>query len=132
MDPWDGWDVGRVVAVLAAVMYLGVWAQMGLLHWAGAFRRWEMWPPVIVTPLIVLAILAGVAQRDGAVGWIAVGALGIGMLEGLAGLWFHLGGVASHIGGLSLRNLMAGPPPLLPVAYALVGAFGLVGMVWNA
>src|SRR3712207_7926911 len=46
--------------------------------------------------------------------------------SGLYGTYRHLRGVASQIGGLTKRNLPSGPPPVLPVAYALVGVTGVV------
>jgi hypothetical protein len=32
---------------------------------------------------------------------------------------------------VSLRNLLSGPPPMLPVAYALIGVLGVVGVMWG-
>jgi hypothetical protein len=28
-----------------------------------------------------------------------------------------------------MRNLLSGPPPVLPLAYALIGVVGLVGLI---
>ena len=55
MESWDGWETGRVVVLLASILYLGIWLQLTLYHWGAAFRRWEMLPPVIATPVIALA-----------------------------------------------------------------------------
>ncbi|MEX1021609.1 MAG: hypothetical protein WD058_00545 [Dehalococcoidia bacterium] len=133
MDAWDGWELGRAVLAFSALLYAGIWVQLTLMHWAAAFRRWEMVPPVVVTPLIVVAILIGLVARDGVLGWIAVGALAVGVVEGMAGLFFHLKGIASQVGALrSMRNYLAGPPPMLPVAYALTGVLGLIGVFWDA
>lgn len=131
MEAWSGWESGRWVVLLAAGMYLGVWAQLTLYHWGAAFRRWEMIPPVVVTPLIAVAGALGAAAGDGALGWIAAGAFAFGVLEGLGGTFFHLQGLSRQVGGFSLRNLIVGPPPLLPVAYSLVGLFGLLGLFLN-
>jgi hypothetical protein len=133
MEPWDGWETGRAVLALSAVMYLGIWLQVSAMHWAAAFRRWQMWAPVFATPAFALAALLGVLSRDGPLGYIAaVGLLG-GVGEGLLGTFFHLQGVNYQVGGLlSMRNLVVGPPPILPVAYALIGVAGLVGLLWNA
>ncbi len=39
------------------------------------------------------------------------------MLDGLVGLYFHhLRGMRAQIGGFSTRNLLSGPPPMLPLA----------------
>ncbi len=131
MESWSGWETGRWVVALAVVLYLGVWAQLSLYHWGAAFRRWEMIPPVVVTPVIAIAGGLGVISGDGVLGWMAVVGFGIGVLEGLAGAFFHAQGLVRQVGGLNLRNLIAGPPPLLPVAYALAGVFGLLGLLLN-
>jgi hypothetical protein len=133
MEAWDGWELGRAIVAFSALLYAGVWAQLSLMHWRAAFRRWEMYAPVFATPMFVLGILLGVLDREGLLGWVALIALAVGILEGLAGLYFHLRGVAYQVGGLfSIRNLMAGPPPVLPLAYSLVGVFGLMGLLWDA
>lgn len=132
LDAWDGWELGRGVLVFAAVLYAGIWLQLTLMHWRAAFRRWEMYAPVFVTPIVVLAAVLGVIARDNILGWVAAVALAVGVLEGMAGLFFHLRGVTAQVGGLSLRNLMAGPPPVMPLAYAMAGALGLMGLLWDA
>ncbi len=133
MDAWDGWETGRVVLLLAAVMYTGIWVQLSLFHWAGAFKRRVMWGPVLVTPLFVVAAILGAVEREGILGWLALGLLALGIVEGMTGLFFHLQGMGYQVGGLrSVRNLLAGPPPMLPMAYSIVGVIGIVGLVWNA
>jgi hypothetical protein len=132
MSGWDGWEVGRATLVLSGVMYAGIWVQVSLFHWAGAFKKLAMWGPVLATPLIVGAIAAGAIRRDGEWGWVAAGFLALGVLEGLVGLYYHLRGVRSQIGGFSKRNFLSGPPPILPLAYALIGVVGLTGLLWNA
>jgi hypothetical protein len=124
--------LGRLVVAFSALLYAGIWVQLSLFHWAAAFRRWEMMPPVVVTPLIVVVVLLGVVARDNVLGWIAFAGLTLGVVEGLAGLLFHLQGSLAQIGGPTLRNVMAGPPPVLPVAYSLAGVLGLIGLLSNA
>ncbi|HEX5936669.1 MAG TPA: hypothetical protein VFZ75_03100 [Actinomycetota bacterium] len=132
MSDWDAWELGRVVLATAAVMYAGIWAQVTLFHWGAAFASKMMWVPVIVTPLIVLAAAAGVVTRADPWGWVAAVALGFGVIDGLYGLYRHLRGSAAQIGGLTTRNLIAGPPPVLPLAYSLIGVVGLLGLLWDA
>jgi hypothetical protein len=132
LDDWDGWELGRAVLLFAAILFAGVWAQLTLFHWGGGFRRWEMVPPVFISPLIIVAMLLGVISRDGVLGWIALSAVAVGIIEGLIGLFYHGKTALSQVSGWSLRNLMAGPPPILPVAYSLTGALGLMGLLWDA
>jgi hypothetical protein len=132
MAAWDGWDVDRAVLVFTGVAYLVIWIQLSLFHWAGGFKHVAMWGPVLATPLISGGAILGAVSRDGIWGWIALGLLVFGILEGLLGLYFHVEGIRSQIGGFSLRNLLSGPPPMLPLAYAAMGALGVGALVWNA
>lgn len=129
MSPWDGWELGRIVLLLTAVLYTGIWIQLSLFHRAGAFKHWAMYVPVIVTPLFVGGAVLGIAVREGFWGWVSVALLAAGTLEGLAGLYYHLRGIASQIGGFAMRNLLSGPPPILPLAYSLIGVVGLSGLL---
>jgi hypothetical protein len=132
MDAWTGWELDRAVVVFTAVAYVVLWIQLSLYHWAGAFKHWAMWGPVLATPLVVLGAVIGALARDGVWGGIALVLLAFGIVEGLSGLFFHLRGVQSQIGGVTTRNLLSGPPPLLPVAYTAIGALGVGALVWNA
>ena len=121
---WEARELGRVVLTAAAVMYVGIWVQVTLFHWGAAFASKAMWAPVIMTPLIVLAAAVAVLTRPDPWGWVAAATLGIGVLDGLYGLYRHVRGTTTQIGGFTLRNLMAGPPPALPLAYSLIGVIG--------
>jgi hypothetical protein len=129
---WDAWEVGRVVLATTALLYGGIWVQLSLFHWGAAFASKAMWVPVILTPVIVLAIGIGVLERTDPWGWIAAGALVLGVIDGLVGLYFHVRGTVAQVGGLTVRNLIAGPPPVLPLAYSLVGVVGLIALLWHA
>lgn len=132
LSDWNAWELGRAVLATAAVMYAGIWAQVTLFHWGAAFASRAMWAPVIMSPFIVLAAALAVVTRQDPWGWVAAVALGIGVFDGLYGLYRHLRGTFSQIGGFTLRNLIAGPPPVLPLAYSLIGAVGLLGLLWDA
>ncbi|MFN2525851.1 MAG: hypothetical protein ABR505_06260 [Actinomycetota bacterium] len=132
MTEWDGWTFDRAAVAFSGVMYLGIWIQVSLFHWAGGFKKLAMWGPVIMTPLIVGGVVAGSLARDGIWGWVAAALLALGVVDGLIGLYYHLNGMRKQIGGFSVRNVLSGPPPVLPFAYALIGLLGLGGLLWNA
>ena len=132
MAAWDGWGLDRAVLIFTGVAYLAIWIQLSLYHWAGAFKHLAMWGPVLTTPLVIGGAILGAVMRDGVWGWIALALLAVGILEGLLGLFFHVQGIRSQIGGFSLRNLLSGPPPMLPLAYAAMGTLGLGALMWNA
>jgi hypothetical protein len=82
--------------------------------------------------VLVLAGVVGALQRDGALGWIVFAVFAFGIVDGLVGVYEHLRGIARRIGGFSLRNLMSGPPPLLPVAFMALALTGALALVWEA
>jgi hypothetical protein len=131
VSDWNGWELGRAVLGAATVMYVGIWAQVTLFHRGAAFASRAMWAPVILTPFVAAAAAIAIVSRSDPWGWIAAAALSVGVLDGLYGSYRHLRGTVSQIGGLTLRNLMAGPPPLLPLAYSLIGVVGLLGLLWD-
>jgi hypothetical protein len=128
---WIGFELGRGVLVLTAILFAGVWVQVTLMHWAGGFRHVAMWWPVLATPVFAAVAVAGAVTRTGVVGWVAAAVMVVAVVEGLVGVWFHLLGIRAQVGGFNLRNLIAGPPPLLPLAYALIGVLGLAGVMWG-
>jgi hypothetical protein len=81
---------------------------------------------------VIGGAVLGAVRRDGVWGWVAFSLLVFAVVEGLLGLYFHVQGIRSQIGGVSLRNLLSGPPPMLPVAYAAIGTLGVGGLIWNA
>jgi hypothetical protein len=132
MAEWSGWDLDRSVLVFVGVAYLVIWIQLSLYHWAGGFKHLAMWGPVLSTPLVVAGAILGAVVRDGVWGWVALALLAFGIVEGLLGLYLHVQGIRSQIGGISTRNILSGPPPMLPLAYAAVGTLGIGALVWNA
>ena len=132
MDAWDGWPFARLYMLLVALAFAGVGLQVLLFHWRAAFRRWTMYGPVLLAPVLVLAGVVGALKRDGALGWIVLAVFALGIVDGLIGIFEHLRGIARRIGGFSLRNLMSGPPPLLPVAFMALALSGALALVWEA
>jgi hypothetical protein len=132
MDAWDGWPYARLYLLLVAAAFLVVGGQVLLLHWQAAFRSKAMYGPVVMAPVIALTGIAAAITRDNAVGWVAVIVFALGFLEGVVGIVLHLRGTAQRVGGFTLRNLMAGPPPLLPVAFAALAVTGGLAVVWQA
>lgn len=130
MESWSGWPLERLIYAFVAVGYFAAWAQLTLMHWRGAFRRIEMWGPVVFTPILLIVTVIYLFSRGGFLDTLFVIVMAIGLLEGLAGTFFHLRGVASQVGGINLRNLATGPPPLLPLIYGALGGFALLTYYW--
>lgn len=132
MNAWDGWPFARLYLLLVAVAFLVVGGQVLLYHWRAAFRSKAMYGPVVLAPVIAAAGVAAAMVRNDAVGWVAVAIFAVGLVDGLIGLAMHLQGTARRIGGFTLRNLTAGPPPLLPLAFAALALTGGLAVVWEA
>jgi hypothetical protein len=132
MEAWDGWPFARVYMLLVALAFAVIGLQVLLFHWRAAFRRLTMYGPVLLAPVLVAAGVVGALERDGVVGWIVLAVFAFGVVDGLVGVVEHLRGIARRIGGFSLRNLMSGPPPLLPVAFMALALTGALALVWEA
>lgn len=131
MDAWDGWPYARVYLLLVAVAFLVVGGQVFLFHLRAAFRAKTMYGPVLMAPVIAAAGVVGAVTRGGLIGWVVFAVFALGFLEGAFGTVLHLRGVASRIGGFTLRNLTAGPPPLLPLAFGALGLTGALAVAWG-
>jgi hypothetical protein len=127
---WAGWPLERFLYLFLAAAFLLVWLQVTLLHWRGGFRSKFMYGPVLFTPLLVVAGLAMGMTRQPAVSACFLVIYAVGVLEGVAGTALHLRGCAMMVGGVNLRNLMAGPPLFLPIIYLAVAALGLLIYYW--
>jgi hypothetical protein len=132
MDAWEGWPFARLYMLLVALAFLVIGLQVLLFHWRAAFRRLTMYGPVLLAPVLVLAGVVGAIKRDGPLGWIVLAVFALGIVDGLVGVAEHLRGIAQRIGGFSLRNLMSGPPPLLPVAFTALALTGALALLWEA
>jgi hypothetical protein len=132
MDAWDGWPFARLYMLLVALAFAVIGLQVLLFHWRAGFRSWTMYGPVLLAPLIIVAGVVGAFQRDGVLGWVVLAVFALGALDGLVGVVEHFRGIARRIGGFSLRNLMSGPPPLLPVAFMALALTGALALVWEA
>src|SRR4051812_49550913 len=115
-------------ATAASALPLGV--EIYVNHYGGSFGNKWMWTPVALSPALSAAGVAAVAsERVARTVLPAVAALTA--LDGVAGLYFHLRGVARKPGGFreATYNLVMGPPALAPGALAMVGGMGLAAAV---
>jgi hypothetical protein len=78
----------------------------------------------------IAAIVAGIT-REGVIGWLALVVCVVGVAGGLFGVYEHVRGIAGRIGGFTPRNLVAGPPPLLPGTFAAVAFSAGLAVIWG-
>jgi hypothetical protein len=132
MDAWDGWPFARFYVLFVAAAFLMLGTQVLLFHLRAAFHKWTMYGPVLMAPVLAVAGVVAAITREGWLGWAALAVFGLGVLDGLVGIYEHLSGIARRIGGFSPRNLVGGPPPLLPAMFTALAFSGGLAMLWGA
>lgn len=132
MDGWEGWDFQRFYLLFVAAAFVLIGLQVFLFHWRAAFSKPTMYLPVLGAPFLAAAAIAAAVTREGVVGWIALAVFVLGIADGAVGVYEHVRGIAHRMGGFTPRNLVAGPPPLLPAMFAAVAASGGLAVVWGA
>ena len=120
---------GRVQKLLAATTALSapaLGAEIYFEHYKGSFGDKWMWTPLVLTPPLTAAGVAGYAsERAAKTALPLVSALYF--VDGLIGVWTHIEGVRKRPGGFKEAhyNLAMGPPLLAPGSLCLVGALGI-------
>jgi hypothetical protein len=124
---------GRVQKLLAATIAMSAPAlglEVYLEHAKGSFGDKWMWTPLVLTPPLTAAGVAGVAsERAARTALPLISALYF--LDGLAGVVTHVRGLRRRPGGFGelQYNLIMGPPLLAPGSLCLVGALGLAAAI---
>ena len=118
--------VQRLLCVVAAGSALPLGAEIYLEHYKGSYADRWMWTPIVATPALVAAGVAGVFSERAARTVLPL-AGAVYAADGLAGMVTHLRGVLRKPGGARepLYNLVMGPPLLAPGSLVLVGAIGI-------
>ena len=120
----------RLLAGATAAAALPLGAEIYVNHYGGSFGNKWMWTPVVLSPAVTAAGVAGVASERAARTWLpAVSALYVA--NGALGVYLHLRGIARKPGGLreASYNLVMGPPLLAPGSLTMVGALGLAAAI---
>ena len=117
----------KTLATTAALSGLPLGFEMYLEHYKGSFGDIWMWSPIVTSPLVSAAGLAGM-RSPAAARTVLPAAGAVYALNGLIGTYTHLRGVARKPGGFSepTYNLVMGPPLLAPGSLILVGAIALL------
>jgi hypothetical protein len=124
---------GRMQKLLAASTALSappLAFEIYLEHYKGSFGDKWMWTPIVLTPPLTLAGVAGfVSPRAARTALPLFGALYA--LDGLIGVYTHFRGVEKRPGGFheAHYNLVMGPPLLAPGSLAMVGAMGVLAAI---
>jgi hypothetical protein len=124
---------GRVQKLLAATTAMSAPAlglEIYFEHYKASFGDKWMWTPLVLTPPLTAAGVAGFGSEKAAKTLLpAVSALYFA--DGLVGVITHIQGIRKRPGGLKEAhyNLVMGPPLLAPGSLCLVGALGLAAAI---
>jgi hypothetical protein len=117
----------RLLCLAAAASAPPLAFEVYLEHYKGSFGDKWMWTPVVLTPPLTAAGIAGFYSEKAAKRWLPIfGALFA--LDGIIGIVTHVRGVQKRPGGFGepTYNLVMGPPLLAPGSLTMVGAFGVM------
>jgi hypothetical protein len=128
---FEGEPFARLVLVFVSLAFLLVWAQVFLMHARSNFHRREQYVPVLEAPVLVLAgaWLVLLPSQVAYVVFLLLHALAV--IAGLFGFYLHWRAVAAHVGGINMRNLMGGPPVVLPIVYSALAGLGILAAWWG-
>jgi hypothetical protein len=117
----------RMLSGLTAFSALLVSAETYYEHYRGSFGNKLMWSPILVTPPVVAAGIAGVFSKRAAKTALPMTAA-VYTATGLVGIALHVRGVARKPGGWreATYNVVMGPPVIAPGLFAMVGGMGLL------
>lgn len=117
----------RSLSGLTAFAALVTTAEVYAEHYRASFGNKMMWSPIVLTPPVVLAGIAGVYSERWAKGPLPV-ASAVYMLNGLLGEYYHFRGVARRPGGFrqASYNIPMGPPIMAPGLMSIVGSMGIL------
>jgi hypothetical protein len=117
----------RSLSGLTAAAAIITSAEIYIEHYRASFGNKVMWSPIVVTPPLVVAGVAGVFSKKWAKTVLPAAAVVYG-LTGLAGEFFHLRGVSRKPGGWSIPgyNVPMGPPIAAPGMMTMVAGMGVL------
>jgi hypothetical protein len=120
----------RLLSAATAASALPLGVEIYVNHYGGSFGNRWMWTPVFLAPGLSAAGVAGV-YSERAARTVLPALSAVFALDGAAGVYFHLRGIARKPGGFreASYNLVMGPPALAPGSLAMVGAIGLMAAV---
>jgi len=124
---------GRVQRLLAATTAMSVpalGAEIYFEHYKGSFGDKWMWTPLVLTPPLTAAGVAGFANEKAAKTVLPF-LSALYFLDGMIGVVTHIQGVRKRPGGFKEAhyNLVMGPPLLAPGSLAMVGAMGVLAAI---
>ena len=124
-----GMPAGKTLALAAGVGLAGTIAEVGLLHFRGAFQHRAMYAPVTIAP-VAAAMLAHAALCAPRKYWLTRVWLRVTAALGVVGTLFHACGIARSQGGWRnwSQNILGGPPLPAPPSFTALALAGLAAL----
>jgi hypothetical protein len=118
------------LALAAAVSAPRLGFEIYVEHFKGSFGDKWMLTPIVLSPALGAAGIAGLLSERAARTWLPAGSA-LYALDGAIGIYTHVQGVRKKPGGFGepTYNLVMGPPLLAPGSLLMVGARGLLAPV---
>ena len=124
-----GMPAGKALALAVSAGLIGTVAEVGLLHFRGAFQHPAMYAPVIIPPvtaaLLVTAAFGRPQPRPLTRYWLK-----LTTWLGLIGVAFHARGIARCQGGWHnwSQNILSGPPLPAPPSFTALALAGMAAL----
>jgi hypothetical protein len=117
----------RSLSGLTAIAALVTTSEIFIEHYRASFGNKVMWSPIVVTPPVLIAGIAGVFSKRWAKTVLPATAVLYG-LTGLLGEFMHVRGVSRKPGGWAQAsyNVPTGPPLAAPGLMTLVAGMGVL------
>ncbi len=121
---------GRGLGLLTAAGLFGLTAEVGLLHFRGAFHNKLMYAPIIAVPLTGAGMLRACLEPTRQSSRSAGRALATTTALGLIGSGLHAYGVSRNMGGFRnwTQNLFQGPPIAAPPSLTGIALMGFASL----
>ena len=120
----------RALSGLTAAAAVITTTEIYIEHYRASYGNKLMWSPIVVTPPLVVAGIAGVFSKRWAKTALPLAAA-LYSADGLLGEYLHARGVSRRPGGwkLATYNVPMGPPIAAPGLMSLVGGMGLLASI---
>ena len=112
---------------LASSLLAGaVLADSAVEHYRGSFHNKAMYLPLAISAQALIAGVGGMGARSGGADIRREASHQLAVVNGAAGIGFHVYNIAKRPGGISWLNLFYAAPFGAPAALSLSGMFGLL------
>ena len=117
----------RSLALVTAFSSLLSGLEVTYEHYRGSYSHQVMYTPVFLSAALAVAGLWGALSRRAARTVLPL-LSAVTVVDGLAGFYFHVRGVARKPGGwrVPAMNAIMGPPVFAPLLFAISGYLGLI------